>query len=269
MYAASYDDLSLRKTLWYSLFLHAALATVLGVSAFLQYRNGNPWGGVGGGDGSIRVGLVGSLPGIPMPKPAVVTDSQAVDPTKGLYKEEPKPKVPEPPTDAQKIPQFDKNKQPKQYSRPSRVFERKTPVPDNAVPYGRGGQPDLPVGSGGAIAGGGSGGLGIQGQGGGDFATRYSWYVESVKRRISGNWLQNSIDPSVRAARTAHCVVTFTIFRDGTVKDVHISQSSGNASMDNSGIRAVLSSNPMPALPSDYSGSFVTVTFDFDLGMSR
>ncbi|PYU08001.1 MAG: hypothetical protein DMG33_02915 [Acidobacteria bacterium] len=39
--------------------------------------------------------------------------------------------------------------------------------------------------------------------------------------------------------------------------------------MDNSGLRAVLSSNPMPALPNDYSGSYVVVTFDFDLGMSR
>jgi outer membrane biosynthesis protein TonB len=53
------------------------------------------------------------------------------------------------------------------------------------------------------------------------------------------------------------------------VKDVRISQASGNASMDNSGLRAIMSSNPMPALPPDYSGSSVKVIFDFDLSMTR
>jgi TonB family protein len=107
-----------------------------------------------------------------------------------------------------------------------------------------------------------------QTEGGGDFASRYGWYIESVKRRIQGNWLQNTIDAGVRAARTAHAVVEFTIYKDGTVKDIRVSQSSGNPSMDNSGLRAVMSSNPMPSLPPDYSGSSVQVIFDFDLSMT-
>ena len=74
---------------------------------------------------------------------------------------------------------------------------------------------------------------------------------------------------SVRASRTAHAVVEFTISKDGTVKDVQISQASGNASMDNSGLRAIMSSNPMPGLPPDYPGSSVRVIFDFDLSMTR
>jgi hypothetical protein len=39
--------------------------------------------------------------------------------------------------------------------------------------------------------------------------------------------------------------------------------------MDNSGLRAIMSSNPMPVLPPDYSGSSVRVVFDFDLSMTR
>src|SRR5216684_1701653 len=92
---------------------------------------------------------------------------------------------------------------------------------------------------------------------------------EAAKRRIQGNWLQNTIDPGIRASRTAHAVVEFTIAKDGGVKDVRISQASGNASMDNSGLRAIMSSNPLPALPPDYSGSSVRVIFDFDLSMTR
>jgi protein TonB len=262
---AIYEESSLRKTVVYSLLLHAALAAAIVASALIE-RTGNPWGGVGGG-GSTKVTLVGSLGGIPLPNPAVTTPSTAVDPTKGLYKEEPKPKQPEPKTDAQKIPQFAKNK-PLPPSHPSRVFESKTPPPENAVPYGQGGQPKLPVGSG-YGPGSSTGGVGMVGEGGGDFLSRYGWYVESVKRRISGNWLQNTIDSRVLAAGNAHCVVSFTILRDGTVKNVRITQTSGNSSYDNSGLRAVLGSNPMPALPGDYTGSYVNVDFDFDLGMRR
>ena len=46
-----------------------------------------PWGGVGGGDSEVKVNLVASA-GIPMPRPIIPTESQTVDPTKGLYKEE-------------------------------------------------------------------------------------------------------------------------------------------------------------------------------------
>jgi hypothetical protein len=53
------------------------------------------------------------------------------------------------------------------------------------------------------------------------------------------------------------------------VKDIKIYQTSGNLSMDNSGLRALMASNPMPALPPDYHGSYVTVLFDFDLSMTR
>jgi TonB family protein len=103
----------------------------------------------------------------------------------------------------------------------------------------------------------------MQGQAGGDFAGRYPAYVAAIVRRISQNWLQSSIDPAARASRSIRATVTFTIMRDGTVKDIHIAESSRNASFDNSGLRALYDSNPMPPLPSDYNGSYVNVTFDF------
>ena len=266
---ANSNDLSLRKFFVYSVVLHLSLALLMGASIYFQYRS-NPWGGLGGGGGSVKVNLVGSLAGIPMPSPSVPTESQTVDPTKGLYKEEPKPKPPEPKTDATKLPKFEKEKPPKTISHPSRVFESKTPPPDNAVPYGKGGAPNIPTGSGttaGGSSGGastqGSGGVAMQGQGGGDFASRYGWYIDATTRRIESNWDQFSLDPTARASRGLHCAVTFTINRDGSVRDVHITESSGNSSYDNAALRAVLSSSPMPPLPSDYSGSYVTATYDF------
>lgn len=260
------DDLSFSRFLGYSAWFHISLTALLLVSVWLQ-RSGNAWGGMGGGDSGVKVTLVSSA-GIPMPQPTVVNpESNTVDPTKGLNKEEPKPKEPEPKTDATKIPKFEKNK-PLPASKPSKTFESKSPPPPNAVPYGKGGQPSLPTGYS-DVPGASSGGLAVQGQGGGDFASRYGWYTEAVKRAINQNWIQTTIDPGVRAAHRAHAVVNFTILRDGTIKNIRLSQSSGNLSFDNSAQRALLSIDRLPALPSDYSGKYVDVIFDFDLGMTR
>lgn len=263
-YVANSEEIPFKPYLTVSGILHGALILLLTLSAYFHWARGNQWAGAGGGGDNIKVNLVGSS-GIPMPKEKTVTESEVVDPTKSLNKPEEKPKPPEPPTPAEKIPEFKKEK-PLPTSHKSKVFENKIPDKDNAVP-GKGGPPNLPTGVGDAP--GSSPGLAIKGEGGGDFATRYGWYIDSVKRRIQSNWLQNTIDPAVRQARTARATVQFTIYKDGTVKDIRISRASGNLSMDNSGLRAILASSPMPTLPPDYSGSYVSVLFDFDLSMTK
>jgi protein TonB len=259
--APNTEELDLKPFLGYSAFFHFSLSVILLLGVWIQ-RNRIPWGGPGsGGDSSVKVNLVSSS-GLPMPQPTVFTDSRVIDPTKGLAKEEP-PKPPELKNDATSIPKFNKLKPPPP-SKPSKTLENKTPPPPNAIPYGKGGTMNVPSGYStqpGPL----SSGVAIGGQGGGEFAARYPWYVESVRRRIQDNWMQNTIDPGVRAARTAHAVVTFTILRDGTVKNIRLEQSSGNRSMDDSGMRALFSIDKMPGLPSDWRGQSVDVIFDFDL----
>jgi len=260
---ANPDDLSLKSYLTYSIVFHALLAVAVLSASYLE-RRGNTWGGVGGALGGTKVSLVASA-GIPMPKESVVTDSKTVDPTKGLYKEEP-PKPPEPKTDATKIPKFDKEKR-LPPSPKSKTFESKTPPPDNAVPYGKGGNPDVPTGY--SQVPGGSTGVAVQGAGGGDFGNRYPWYVDAVRNRVRQSWDQTTIDPAVRAARRAHAVVTFRITSNGTVSSVRVSESSGNSSMDYSALRALQSIDAFRPLPNDYMGSYVDVTFDFDLSLAQ
>ena len=105
-------------------------------------------------------------------------------------------------------------------------------------------------------------GLAFSGVGGGDFGSRFSWYVEAVQRRISSNWLQSTVDPSI--AYAPRVVVTFTILRDGTVTNVQITQKSNDYSVDSSAVRAVNASSPLDRLPGGYSGSSVNVEFYFD-----
>ena len=267
---ANSEELDLRKFLVYSVILHVFLVLWIAVSIYLQMR-GPEWGGVGGTEGSVNVKLVGPTAGIPMPTPPSLNDTNAVDPTKGLWHElplpQPKPPTPpEPPKAEEKIAPFKKEK-PKPISHPSKVDESKIPSPDNAVNYGKGGAPKLPT-SYAPNPGSGSGVISAQGQGGGDFASRYAWYIEAVRRSVGQNWLQTTIDPAVRAARQAHAVMTFRINRDGSVSNVQMSQSSGNLSMDNSARRALDGIHFGP-LPNDYSGSSVDVIFDFDLSLTH
>jgi len=252
---ANPQDQSLRQFLIYSIIMHTSVAVVIAVSAYIQFRD-NRWGGIGGELGGTKVSLV-SAAGVPMPKETVVTESKAVDPTKGLYKEEP-PKPPEPKTDATKIPKFEKEK-PLPPSRPSRTLENKTAIPENAVPYGKSGNPDLPTGYS-QTPGGGSSGVSVQGAGGADFATRYGWYIAATKRRVEPNWNTLFLPPAVR--NTLHCVITFTILRDGTIKNLRVLQSSGNSAFDTSGLRAIQSSVPFAPLPSDWKAPDVDVLWD-------
>jgi len=255
---ANPPDQNLRQYLIYSIIMHGSLALVIAVSAFIQFRQ-TRWGGIGGDLGGTKVTLAPAA-GIHMPRESVVTESKAVDPTKGLHKEDP-PKPPEPKTDATKIPKFEKEK-PLPPSRKSRTLENKTPVHDNDVPYGKEGNPDLPTGYS-QTPGGGSSGVTVQGAGSADFAARYGWYIAAAKRRVAPNWNLLFLDPSVRNSRTLHCVISFTIMRDGTLKNIRVAESSGNSSWDTSGLRAIQSSIPFPPLPNDWAPGEVSVLWDF------
>jgi TonB family protein len=251
-------DLNLTRFLGYSGALHGALALAVILGAYLDLL-GNRWSSIGGSSGdNVHVNLVSSS-GIPMPHPNIPNPSQVMDPNKRLYDIEP-PKIVPPPPDATKIPTFTKEK-PLPPSNKSKVDRNRIPPPENAVP-GRGGQADLNTGYQ-DTSGAPSSGTASQNPAGGDFATRYGWYIAAAKRRIDPNWDRLSIDASVRNSSVLHCAIFFTINRDGSLKNVRIGESSGNLSWDNAGIRAILSSTPLPPLPSDYAGQSVSVTWDF------
>ncbi|MGA8037971.1 MAG: TonB family protein [Candidatus Acidiferrales bacterium] len=248
---------TLNGPLSFSLILHGVLAVLLIGSVVMDHR-GDSWGGPGG---AITVGVVGSVPAIPMPRPEVETENRVVDESKGLYKAEPT-QPPPPPVDATPIPKFEKNKPPKYVTRPSKVLENTAKPPRNAVPYGGGGTPAVPYSSFSMGAGTTQAGMSFDGAGGGNFGDRFSWYVEAVQRKVSSNWLQSTVDPGISFA--PRLVATFDINRDGSVANIQITKSSGNPSVDQSAVRAIRDSSPMDRLPPAYSGSRVSVEFWFD-----
>lgn len=92
--------------------------------------------------------------------------------------------------------------------------------------------------------------------------TRLGWYAEIVRQRIAQQWLTNGLDSS---SQVSPAVVSFTILRDGSIRDVRVVQSSGNPNIDNTASRAVYQANRFPPLPPQIAENSITAQFTFNL----
>ncbi len=239
-----------------SLGLHVALFGGVLLYAFILGRlTGENWGGTGGGGGAMSATLVSSIP-LPNTNPEAtnILANESKGLSQSLPKEEEKvePKaIPIPARDAKRADRTHTIVPPK----PAKPVE----TASNVIPYGAGGPVGGPYST--FSAGGAKGGFGFTG-GGGDFGSRYAWYVDQVRRVVSQNWLKYEIDPSISNARRVY--ITFEINRDGAPKHITISQSSGVPSLDQSAVRALQRIDTFGPLPPDYRGGSVNVEFWFD-----
>ncbi len=245
----------LSRPLAWSAVLHLAFATfVVLYTMFVHGFRGEGWGSGGGGD-AMGATLVNS---VPLPASEVQTTNVLATESKGLSKSEPKAQEQAP--EAIAIP--DKNAK-KTKPKPTTSAAKRKPEPEpedsNQIPYGEGGPVSGPYTM--FSAGGAKGGLGFTG-GGGDFGSRFSWYVQGVQRKVSENWLKYEVDPSIKEAKRFY--LTFDIGRDGSPTDVHIEQSSGVPQVDYSAVRAIQRIDTFGPLPPEYSGNKVSVEFWFD-----
>jgi TonB family protein len=259
MGAATFAQLPQRRdtlsgTLLFSIVLHACLFAAALAYTNIVWHHGGGWG-QSWSDTAMKVGAVRSLPGVPLPARVLATPNTVATENPGLYKSEPKKPEP-PPPDATEIPKFKDTAKPEHVLNINKRIQKQIyQPPPNAVPFGQGGPPAMTTGQFANSAG--EGGLNM-----GDFGDRYGWYVNAVRQRISSNWLLSTISPNILTAPRIY--MKFVIERDGEIRDPEITQSSGIPEVDRSALRAVLASNPLGPLPSDYSGGSVTVDFYFD-----
>ena len=238
----------------WSVALHVAVAGSIVLYAAVAGGGRRETWGVGGTGEAMGVTLVSTVP-----LPANPTDKQNVlaNESKGITQSLPQAEVKEP----EAIPIPDKTA--KQKPKPSSSHRKPEPQPveeaNNVVPFGEGGPVSGPYGI--FSAGGAKGGFGFTG-GGGDFGTRFAWYVRVVQQKVSENWLKYEVDPGITEARRVY--LTFDITRDGRPGNVTVEQSSGVPSLDQSAVRALQRIDTFGPLPSDYSGNKVSVEFWFD-----
>ena len=244
------------SNLAWSLALHVGVTgAILLYAVIAPGGRGTSWGAGGGGD-AIGVTLTST---VPLPATQAPTQNVLANESKGLTQSQPKPEEKAP----EAVPIPDKETKVKKKPESSASHRKPQPQPveetNNIVPFGEGGPVSGPYGT--FSAGGAKGGFGFTG-GGGDFGSRYGWYVRQVQQKVSENWLKYEVDPRVSDAQRVY--VTFDVMRDGHPTNVQVEQSSGVPSLDQSAVRAIQRIDTFGNLPSDYSGNKVSVEFWFD-----
>jgi len=238
---------------WSAGFHLGITALLLLYATFVKRGTGETWGAGGGGD-AIGATLVSAVP-------LAVNQGQNVlaNESKGLTQSQPKIEEKEP--EAIEIQGKNAKIKPKKKQiTESKAKPQPAPEPEeNQIAFGEGGPVSGPYGT--FSAGGAKGGFGITG-GGGDFGTRFAWYVRVIQQKVSDNWLKYEVDPRITTAQRVY--ITFDVARDGHPSNVRVEQSSGVPSLDISATRALQRIDTFGPLPPDYSGSKISVEYWFD-----
>jgi protein TonB len=243
------------RALAWSAGFHCAITAAILLYAFVfTGPRGDNWGG-GGGGSAIGVSMVSS---VPLPSSAAKTENVLANESKGVTKSQPKIEEKEP--DAIAIQDKNTKVKPKKLPTPTKEKPKAEPEQEtNQVAFGEGGPVSGPYGS--FASGGAKGGFGITGSGG-DFGTKYAYYVQIVQRKVSENWLKYEVDPRITSAQRVY--ITFDVARDGHPFNVRVEQSSGVPSLDVSATRALQRIDTFGPLPQDYGGSKISVEYWFD-----
>lgn len=240
----------LGKALAGSLVTHAAIVGAFVVAGVLNLRD--HWGSEHASSGAVGVSLVKSIP-IPQnegkPNPLASDTDNLAPQEPAEAKPRAKQKAPEPDGIALR----DRLKKQKKNAPPPPAY-KPMQYQSNQV-YSKSGQATSnPM-------------FGMSGAGGIDIGptsvlgNRFGAYVQLMRDRIAQHW--STAD--VRTSPQQKCAISFTIARNGTVSKVQVSAASGNYLLDTSAKRAIIDSNPLPALPAQFDKNEATVELWFQL----
>jgi protein TonB len=238
-----------------SVALHVALFALALFGYLIPSNRGESWGGTAGGGGAMSATLVSN---IPLPKPQTQTQNVLANQSKGLTQSKPKETPKEEPK-AIPIPERETKKKGPTPSVQKKPPPKEVAKVDEKVPFGEGGPVSGPYGS--FSTSNAKGGLSFSG-GTGDFGSRFGWYVDGVRRKVSDNWMKYEIDSRVDTARRVY--IYFEIDRSGSPTNIRVEQSSGVPSLDQSATRALQRIDTFGPLPPEYAGRYVAVEFWFD-----
>lgn len=119
-----------------------------------------------------------------------------------------------------------------------------TPYSPPPTPAAKPGGIDIPIGA-----------TGVTGLEGGDFP--YTIYIDRMKALIGQHWLRP------QAVNGIVTTVSFTINRDGSIRDAKNEIPSVDSTFDRAALRAVLEASPLPPLPFGYNGTYLGVHLTF------
>src|ERR1700733_240102 len=229
-----------------STILHVLIfAALIGYGYVHNLLHGSEWGANSFQQGAIQATLV-STAAFPLPQDhpptdnVLATETPSVAPALEEQKQEP---IPLP--DALPIPEKAPPKKPE---------PKPPPKPQNKANYGEAAPANVPR----STASNNTANSPIA-QTGGDFGTRFGWYVDVIKRKVAQDWYLQEVDPSTPAGATVF--VQFTVSRDGSPSSVSLATPSGSASLNSSCLHAVQRVDTFGPLPSGYNESSLNVLY--------
>lgn len=199
------------------------------------------------------------VPSSPAGKPAVKVEAPtapapAAPPSKAKVSEA-KPEVPAPSPDTLALPK----KQKVAPTPPKAPQSSGTPSAPAKVPQAPA-QAALPAGSGGG------GVVGVVSEGGASAENAdpsLSIYLALIQAKVSSRWVEPSLGlPSGQAQRVT---LGFTVVRSGLVRDIQVLTPSGSIFLDQSALRAVQESVPLPPFPALFAKETLLVRFHFEM----
>ena len=256
-----------------SLMLHLLIVGGIVLYVFLAGRfHGGIWGDNQSTQGAIQATLVSSA-ALPLPNQQKPTDNVLATQTPSPAPAPPAPQktVEAPPPDAIPIPEKQKpqpkvKQAPQKAEAPIKAQPQKTntptstkhaqPVPNqqNRANYGEAAQTNIPRST--ASNPNGNNPVAVNG---GDFGSRFPWYVDLIRRKTAQNWLVQEVSPSTPAG--AKVYLSFVLSRDGSPSQIRVAQSSGSPSLDTSCLRAVQRVDTYGPLPGGYNGNTLSVSY--------
>jgi periplasmic protein TonB len=217
--------------------------------------HGSNWGGDFTQQGAIQATLVSSasLPLPPKDSPTdnvLATETPSVAPALDEQKTQPLP-LP----DAIPIPEKQTPVKPQAKPKPVAPPQHQPPPkPQNKANYGEAAAPNVPRSTASA-----TNANSPNAVTGGDFGSRFGWYVDVIKRKVAQVWYLREVDPSTAAGATVY--VQFTVSRDGTPGSVSIATPSSSPSLNYSCLHAVQRVDTFGPLPSGYNESSLNVLY--------
>lgn len=236
-----------------SFALHGAL---FGGLLFYGILNGffhhNFWGNPGSG-GAIQVSIVSNALPLPSDQPPNQNVLSTETPSKAPAPPEPKAKQA---VDETAIPISGKQAKPQKQTAPKTAQHQPPPKQDNRAQFGEQSGMSMPRATMAQNATS-NGPVNISN---GDFGSRFGWYVEVIKRKVSQNWNRYEVDP--HTAKGAMTEIYFRVNRAGAPSNFSIRTSSGSPTLDQSCLRATQRVDTFGDLPRDSNDQWLDVTYD-------
>jgi len=242
-----------------SFLLHIGLVGAMALLVFVNNKfHGNQWGT--SGTGSIQANLVNSAPSIPLPQTAPPTPNVLATQLPSPAPAPPsKQTIPITPPDAIPIPERQPKLRPAPKPQPASPPHAQPLNQQNRANYGEAAPTQLEHANN-TTAHSSNSPVSVAG---GDFASRFPWYVDKITRLVSQNWYTYQIDPSTHYG--SQVSVTFTIQRDGSVifTSINLPQPSPSYSLNKTAKEAVQRVGSFGPLPDQYTGRNVSVEYTF------